>query len=141
MSLLSLKIHFALDHLGQLTTIEDVELNGLKCKCSCIGCGQPLAARLGKINRAHFAHHHVTSNCNHSAETDLHLAAKEYVRSHKRLSCSTGLFCWGCIEFPNRVHGCRLLNTHTPLKRDTRLVRPHLYRRESVSRNRSYSLL
>lgn len=58
----------------QLVHISDVE-SGLKCNCTCPGCGSKLIARKGSKKVHHFAHYNV-ENCKGGLESALHLAAK-----------------------------------------------------------------
>ncbi len=43
---------------GKIVMIEDISIEerGLQCNCVCPNCKEPLIARLGEINRHHFAH-------------------------------------------------------------------------------------
>jgi hypothetical protein len=68
---------------GELVSIHSVE-SGLKCNCFCVSCGGKLVARKGEMKIHHFAHH-TDSNCSSSAETALHMAAKEVLKKEKRI--------------------------------------------------------
>ena len=63
-------------------------LNGLKCECTCICCGEPVLSKQGKKKEWHFAH--VSKiDCKYSnnpKETDLHILAKDVFKEFKTLS-------------------------------------------------------
>ena len=63
--------------------INDVE-SGLKCNCTCPGCGEPLIARKGPKRIHHFAHQ--SSACEYGYESSLHLAAKDILSKAKTLT-------------------------------------------------------
>ena len=58
--------------------------NGLRCVCNCPTCGGALIAKQGRIVEHHFAHAN-GEECEHAAETALHLAAKEILAGRKEL--------------------------------------------------------
>lgn len=60
---------------GILLHISDVQ-RGLACGCSCVVCGERLVAKKGSVRRHHFSHES-ESDCVGSAETALHIVAKE----------------------------------------------------------------
>jgi Competence protein CoiA-like family len=68
---------------GALVGIRDVA-SGLKCKCTCGKCGNPVVAHKGLKNAWHFQHH-AKSNCSPSPESELHLFAKEMLADRKSL--------------------------------------------------------
>lgn len=59
---------------GERADVKDVA-NGLKCRCLCYECGQPVLAKQGPKLRWHFAHHAPT-NCRPTPESELHFFAK-----------------------------------------------------------------
>lgn len=68
----------AIVHITELSP----EDNGLRCRCTCPKCGQPLQARnMGKVRVPHFAHS-VQVSCEGATETALHLFAKEVFARH-----------------------------------------------------------
>jgi hypothetical protein len=68
---------------NKVIEIHEVE-SGLKCNCTCSVCGHRLVARKGNIRAGHFAHHK-GSECEYSIETSLHLAAKDFLESSKKI--------------------------------------------------------
>ena len=58
-----------------LLHVSDVP-RGVRCNCVCVKCGKPLVAKKGRRRKHHFAHQSKT-NCEGSAETALHILAKE----------------------------------------------------------------
>lgn len=60
--------------------------NGLKCNCTCPGCGHILIARNNPTNKkiAHFAHYK-GMECNNAIESAIHLLAKEILEEKKKL--------------------------------------------------------
>ncbi len=68
---------------ADIVHIDDVE-RGIKCNCTCPGCGKPLIARKGQKNIHHFAHQSAT--CEYGYESSLHLAAKEILSNVKALT-------------------------------------------------------
>lgn len=69
-----------------LVSIEDIprERNGLRCGCSCPGCGQPLIARLGEKKRKHFGHKSGSvCNVEYAQQTALHMLAKEIIEQER----------------------------------------------------------
>ena len=69
---------------GQRADVKDVA-NGLKCRCVCFECEQPVIARQGQKVKWHFAHHAPT-NCHPSPESELHFYAKSLLAER--------LWCW-----------------------------------------------
>ena len=57
---------------------------GLNCGCVCPSCRSPLVAKKGNLNAHHFAHYN-RSDCNHGAETALHIMAKNIVAQSKKI--------------------------------------------------------
>lgn len=68
---------------GDLVSIDDVEA-GLKCNCICPHCKTTLVARKGKLRVHHFAHYS-TADCEHGAETGLHIMAKNFISQSKTI--------------------------------------------------------
>ena len=64
-------------HISQLTAQE----KGLRCKCFCPQCGNPLQAKMGTKRAHHFAH---DANCDSRAtnQTAIHMLAKEIISSN-----------------------------------------------------------
>lgn len=62
----------------------DVVQKGLQCDCKCPNCGTKLVAKKGKNNKHHFAHYNC-ADCNHGAESALHLLAKSILEQRKEL--------------------------------------------------------
>lgn len=69
---------------GQRADVKDVA-NGLKCRCVCFQCKQPVIARQGPKVKWHFAHHAPTG-CRPSPESELHFYAKSLLAER--------LWCW-----------------------------------------------
>jgi len=68
---------FAINNEGEIVSVRDVE-RGKACNCACPECGEVLIARQGNVRAWHFAHES-GSDCENSAESALHLAAKTIV--------------------------------------------------------------
>ena len=62
-------------HVSQLSRGE----RGSRCGCVCPECKSPLTARMGEVNRHHFAHSGGNRPCAGGAETGIHLAAKQMI--------------------------------------------------------------
>lgn len=62
-------------HVSQLSRGE----RGNRCACVCPECKSPLTARMGEVNRHHFAHAGGNRPCAKGAETGIHLAAKQMI--------------------------------------------------------------
>jgi competence protein CoiA len=77
MEALSLLQSFALNNVGDIVSVEEVE-RGLACECTCPGCGTPVMAKQGEVRTWHFAHATGT-DCPGGAESALHLAAKQLI--------------------------------------------------------------
>lgn len=73
---------------GKIVSINDITENerGLKCKCSCPGCGKPLQARLGKVKQKHFAHNNANCNLASAQQSALHLLAKEILQQENQMT-------------------------------------------------------
>lgn len=69
---------------GHLVGIDDVA-NGSRCGCVCPKCGEKLVARNGGTQMQHHFAHSADSTCMGSAETALHLLAKEVLQKTRRL--------------------------------------------------------
>ena len=68
---------------GELVFVDDVP-NGLKCGCVCPKCKERLEAHQGQKNEHHFKHYNA-EECEHAAETALHMLAKNIVAETKTL--------------------------------------------------------
>ena len=75
------KLTWAIGATGETTHVSEAE-NGLKCECICPTCGGALVAKQGKVVEHHFAHAS-GDECQHAAETALHLAAKDILAVRK----------------------------------------------------------
>lgn len=71
----SLLQSFALDKDNCIRSIDEVN-RGLACECTCPKCGERVIARQGEVREWHFAHSS-GAECEHAAESALHLAAKQ----------------------------------------------------------------
>ncbi|GCF76331.1 hypothetical protein BC2926_38720 [Bacillus cereus] len=80
---MAFKLPFGLKN-GDLVHVSEVE-RGLKCNCVCPSCGHQLTARKGKKTSHHFAHNK-GKECEYGLETTLHLAAKQILEKHKRIT-------------------------------------------------------
>lgn len=60
-------------------------VSGLPCQCVCPGCKASLVAKKGPDTAHHFAHH-VSSDCRHQPETDLHAYAKRLIAEQTELT-------------------------------------------------------
>ena len=76
------KMGWALDLKGHPVHITRVE-KGRACNCICPECKRVLVAKKGKIITHHFAHDRGEDDCPGAAETALHLAAKEMLKTLK----------------------------------------------------------
>ena len=78
------KLTYALDALGKMIYIGDVENSGLSCNCRCPKCNKPLEAKHdhGGGRRAHFAHTK-GSDCHGSYMTALHILAEQIIEEEK----------------------------------------------------------
>lgn len=72
---------------GNVISISEIKIEekGLKCNCTCPGCGTPLVARLGKKKQRHFAHKGEACDVVAAQQTALHMLAKEIIENSKRL--------------------------------------------------------
>ena len=72
---------------GKVIAISEIskEERGLKCRCTCPGCGLPLQAKLGERNQPHFAHNNAHCDIASAQQTALHMLAKEIIEEEKRL--------------------------------------------------------
>ena len=72
---------------GNVLSISEIKIEekGLKCNCTCPGCGAPLVARLGKKKQRHFAHKGEACDVVAAQQTALHMLAKEIIENSKRL--------------------------------------------------------
>lgn len=69
---------------GRLVGIDEVP-NGSRCGCVCPKCGEKLVARNGGSRMQHHFAHSADSTCVGSAETALHLLAKDVLLKTRRL--------------------------------------------------------
>jgi hypothetical protein len=74
------ELHYGIKD-GRVVHVEAVT-NGLDCGCSCPHCGSQLIAKKGNVRIHHFAHHNYI-DCEHGAETALHLMAKQIIADRK----------------------------------------------------------
>ena len=58
---------------------------GLKCNCTCPGCGLPLQAKLGEKRQKHFSHNNISCDIAAAQQTALHILAKEIIEEEKQL--------------------------------------------------------
>ena len=74
--------------------ISQVKNRGLDCNCRCAHCGEDFIARLGEVNKHHFAH---KSNyeCVYSNEIAVYLLAKKYLQSMQTLTIPAVGFYFG----------------------------------------------
>ena len=73
---------------GKAVHISEIgqEEKGERCGCVCPVCGGALVARLGEVNRHHFAHKAVADcDVSRAQQTGLHLLAKEILRENSRI--------------------------------------------------------
>lgn len=69
---------------GCFVGIDDVP-NGIRCGCTCPKCGEPLVARNNGTHLQHHFAHFANSTCTGSAETALHLLAKDVLSKTRTL--------------------------------------------------------
>lgn len=74
------ELHYGIKN-GRVVHVEDVK-NGLDCGCSCPHCGSQLNAKKGDVRVHHFAHYNAI-DCEHGAETAIHLTAKQIIADRK----------------------------------------------------------
>ena len=129
---------------GDLVYIRDAK-NGRNCGLLCVGCGQPLLARQGKVRQWHFSHDAPDSNSGGACEGYLHILVKiglaAYIsdRLNKRQpGFPVEYSCSDCSE-THMWHVARSRwedwgNPHRQLYRDGRPTRAALER--STSKNR-----
>lgn len=90
-----------------LISIEDIprEKYGLRCGCTCPGCGQPLSARLGEIKRKHFGHKSGSiCNIEHAQQTALHMLAKEIIAQERRFAFPSYTISLADINWDESFH-------------------------------------
>ena len=80
------QLTYALDALGKMIYIGNVEKRGLSCNCRCPKCNEPLEAKLGHEGgrQAHFAHRK-GSDCHGSYMTALHKLAEQIIEEEKAI--------------------------------------------------------
>lgn len=88
---------FAVAPTGRIAHINQVE-NGAACQCTCPHCHAPLIAKNGGQERAHHFAHDNSSEFAGCAETALHLAAKQLISDHKRITKPAILNSSGLME-------------------------------------------
>lgn len=83
---LSIKLQYGIRD-GKVICISEVpkEEHGLKCKCTCPGCGLPLQAKLGEKRQPHFAHNNTSCDIASAQQTALHMLAKEIIEEEMRI--------------------------------------------------------
>ena len=74
------ELHYGIKD-GRVVHVEAVT-NGLDCGCSCPHCGSQLNAKKGNVRVHHFAHYN-SIDCEHGAETAIHLMAKQIISDRK----------------------------------------------------------
>lgn len=77
METMNLLQSFGVDQTGRLVSVEEV-VRGKACDCRCPSCGEVLIARQGEVRAWHFAHAS-GNDCEGSAESALHKAAKQLI--------------------------------------------------------------
>lgn len=83
---LTIQLKYGLRHDRIISILEiKPEERGLKCNCTCPGCGLPLVARLGKKKQWHFAHQGEACDIAAAQQTALHMLAKEIIEDSKKL--------------------------------------------------------
>lgn len=70
---------------GKVVRISEIptDQRGLKCNCTCPGCGKNLVARLGEKKQKHFAHQGDACDIASAQQTALHMLAKEIIEEKK----------------------------------------------------------
>jgi hypothetical protein len=84
MSKAEIRFPFGVDRTNRVVHISDVE-RGRACDCTCPGCGAPLIAAKGAVQKHHFKHA-VELDCEGAAESAIHRAAKQMLRERKQLN-------------------------------------------------------
>lgn len=74
------ELHYGIKD-GRVVHVEAVT-NGLDCGCSCPHCGSQLNAKKGNVRVHHFAHYNAV-DCEHGAETAIHLMAKQIIAERR----------------------------------------------------------
>jgi hypothetical protein len=92
------ELHYGLVN-EELKHISDVN-SGLECHCTCPHCGNKLIAKKGNIRTHHFAHYE-SMDCNHGAETAIHLLAKEIIAEHKVIQLPA-IYCCETLNDDNQ---------------------------------------
>lgn len=85
-AMLGVQLQFGVSN-GKIVCISEIleEQRGLKCNCTCPGCGMPLQARLGEKKQRHFAHSNTSCDIVSAQQTALHMLAKEIIEEEKTL--------------------------------------------------------
>ena len=84
---LSIKLHYGLKN-GKIVNIEEITVaeRGLKCDCTCPGCGMKLQAKIGSGKKQrHFSHNNANCNIAVAQQTALHILAKEIIKEEKNI--------------------------------------------------------
>ena len=76
------ELRYAMRNNVLISVDDDEVVSGLNCKCTCPHCNAALVAKKGAKRKHHFAHYSVT-DCNHGAETALHIMAKNIIAETK----------------------------------------------------------
>jgi hypothetical protein len=74
------ELHYGIKD-GRVVHVDTVT-NGLDCRCFCPHCGSQLNAKKGNVRVHHFAHYNAL-DCEHGAETAIHLMAKKIIAERK----------------------------------------------------------
>ena len=83
------ELHYGIKD-GRVVHVESVT-NGLDCECSCPHCGSQLIAKKGNVRVHHFAHYNAI-DCEHGAETAIHLIAKQIIADRKAVQLPATYF-------------------------------------------------
>ncbi len=82
--------------MNEIVYIDDIRNRGLDCNCRCAQCNGDFIARLGDINRHHFAHQS-NYDCLYANEIAFYLRAQKWLTQSDALQVPTAFF-----EFGNR---------------------------------------
>ena len=86
-SVMNVKLHYGIRN-NKVVSIDEITENekGLKCNCTCPGCGMVLQARIGNGKRQrHFSHNNSSCNTVSAQQTALHMLAKELIETEKKI--------------------------------------------------------
>lgn len=91
-----MKVSFGVRQDGLVVHITELDSSverGLRCNCTCSGCGDRLVARMGEVRQRHFAHQSV-HNCVQGDESALHRFAKEVFQRHQEFRVPEAEVWW-----------------------------------------------